>query len=558
MFDGASWSRFYDGSTTRIDSMAAYNGKLYVGTGGIAGSGDVIVFNGASASTSYDGSTQVVDSLAVYDGKLYAGLGEGSGNSDIYEFDGTTWRLSYDGSLNNVNQMVVYNGRLYAAIGTNGAGGGSGQSIYHDGFRWTTSNSFTGQGVYAMSVYNGTLYAANRRNAAGLEVHGFGSNAVLESPGAYGNWTGNAWNHVAATYDGSTMRLYRNGTLVSSRSVAVPVATNIQKLLIGNDFGAGYFNGTIDDVKIWRRALTADEVANEYRQNQDQHSLYGNVHRIVSADGLPSVIVNISDHDSLYQRDHDQRVLTFMSAGSAADTTAPTISVQSPTNSSYGESSVWANATINEAGSMWLRLDGGTNTSMSNSSGNWNAQLSVGSGPHNVVFYANDSSGNEATPVTVFFTYSPVVISMDINRTFSNGFPWWADNITISGWATYNGGYPFNSTNGTIVINQTMPNNAPNRLVCSTTGNAATGFYSCWYIANYEVGDTTLTVHAVRTNGAVAGSLSGTVRVRPTYGQEPAGSTPRHVLEIPGLIQEPSGRIRVVLDRVTVSKGAPN
>ena len=36
----------------------------------------------------------------------------------------------------------------------------------------------------------------------------------------------NTWTHLAATYDGTTLRLYVNGTQVGSRAVASPLLTS--------------------------------------------------------------------------------------------------------------------------------------------------------------------------------------------------------------------------------------------------------------------------------------------------------------------------------------------
>jgi hypothetical protein len=75
------------------------------------------------------------------------------------------------------------------------------------------------------------------------------------------------WYDVAATYDGSTMRLYVNGTLEDQETFNVAMLGNTNNLLIGalnqppNEYR---INGTIDEVKIYNRALTSDEVYNDY------------------------------------------------------------------------------------------------------------------------------------------------------------------------------------------------------------------------------------------------------------------------------------------------------
>ena len=76
----------------------------------------------------------------------------------------------------------------------------------------------------------------------------------------------NAWHYVAATYDGSTIRLYVNGQQEKTKAATFTIATNDLPLGIGS--GAdGYLpmQGVIDDVLIADRAFTAAEIAALYQ-----------------------------------------------------------------------------------------------------------------------------------------------------------------------------------------------------------------------------------------------------------------------------------------------------
>ena len=73
--------------------------------------------------------------------------------------------------------------------------------------------------------------------------------------------TANTWTHLAATYDGATMRLYVNGVQVASRAQTGNIATSTNPLQIGGDSIYGqYFAGMIDEVRIYSRALTQTEI----------------------------------------------------------------------------------------------------------------------------------------------------------------------------------------------------------------------------------------------------------------------------------------------------------
>jgi chitodextrinase len=71
----------------------------------------------------------------------------------------------------------------------------------------------------------------------------------------------NTWTHLAATYDGTTTRLYVNGTQVSSQAQTGAMAASTNPLQIGGDSLYGqFFQGTIDEVRIYNVALTASQI----------------------------------------------------------------------------------------------------------------------------------------------------------------------------------------------------------------------------------------------------------------------------------------------------------
>jgi len=70
----------------------------------------------------------------------------------------------------------------------------------------------------------------------------------------------NTWYHIAATYDGSTLKAYRNGVSITSTPVSGTPTAATRELQLGKA-GTAYFKGTIDDVRVYRRALTEAEVA---------------------------------------------------------------------------------------------------------------------------------------------------------------------------------------------------------------------------------------------------------------------------------------------------------
>jgi len=77
----------------------------------------------------------------------------------------------------------------------------------------------------------------------------------------------NTWTHYVAVYEGSMMTLYQNGLPVGygSFSQANTNATNLP-FFIGKDIGSYYFNGSLDDIAVYNRALSASEIQNIYQE----------------------------------------------------------------------------------------------------------------------------------------------------------------------------------------------------------------------------------------------------------------------------------------------------
>ena len=71
----------------------------------------------------------------------------------------------------------------------------------------------------------------------------------------------NTWTHLASTYDGTTLRLYVNGTQVGSVPASGSIDVSTGALRIGgNAIWGEYFAGLIDEVRVYNRALSQAEI----------------------------------------------------------------------------------------------------------------------------------------------------------------------------------------------------------------------------------------------------------------------------------------------------------
>lgn len=70
------------------------------------------------------------------------------------------------------------------------------------------------------------------------------------------------WFHVASTYDGVTLRGYINGVEKGSRTFIEPLTTTQTVVNIGRSIHTmAYFDGILDEVRIWNLARTPEQIA---------------------------------------------------------------------------------------------------------------------------------------------------------------------------------------------------------------------------------------------------------------------------------------------------------
>ena len=78
------------------------------------------------------------------------------------------------------------------------------------------------------------------------------------------------WVHLAATYDGAIVRLYVNGAQVANHAAHGPFAAETNPVVLSGNANAAAQTvservpGRLDDVMLYRRALSADEIARIY------------------------------------------------------------------------------------------------------------------------------------------------------------------------------------------------------------------------------------------------------------------------------------------------------
>lgn len=276
-----SWNTNYES----VASLAVIGSELYVGLGNSVTDAEVwrctanctsgtaawSKIGGDGLNSSWNTNYEVVESLMVYQGNLYAGLGNSIDDAEIWRWNGTAWsQVGGDdingswtaGTYERVRSTAVYNGELYASLGITA---GDGEVWKFNGSTWTQvggdalNSSWpvnTIENVGAMSVYQGKLYVGTGDSAGAIDpaVWSYGNNGYLQSTATTQDTN---WHHLAATYDGTTMKIFIDGVASGTASVTLSIPDTTQSLYLGGNFGPidagegqGFFNGLLDEVRI--------------------------------------------------------------------------------------------------------------------------------------------------------------------------------------------------------------------------------------------------------------------------------------------------------------------
>ena len=174
------------------------------------------------------------------------------------------------------------------------------------------------------------------------------------------------WTHVAVTYNGAALVYYVNGVQTRSTVVSGSIMTSGMPLRIGsNTIWGEYFQGQIDEVRVYNRALSQSEI----------------------------------------------QIDMVTPIGGTADTTAPTVALTAPAAGAAvsGTATLSASATDNVGVvGVQFKVDGtnvGAEDSSSPYSVSWDT-TTAGSGSHQLTAVARDAAGNSTTSAVINVTVS--------------------------------------------------------------------------------------------------------------------------------------------------------
>jgi hypothetical protein len=132
------------------------------------------------------------------------------------------------------------------------------------------SGVIAGKGKFSSEAtgdnYNYVLYMDNANKIVGGYEEAAGTNHYATSTNSYND---NQWHFAIVSYDGANVKLDIDGSNVASPAATATPATNSLNFLIGKSSSetANLWNGNIDEVRLWNRALNSSEKTALYTNN---------------------------------------------------------------------------------------------------------------------------------------------------------------------------------------------------------------------------------------------------------------------------------------------------
>jgi len=162
-----------------------------------------------------------------------------------------------------MNNVFEPNALTFPALGSGEFNGTSDYIQLHTPFSYT--NHTIAAWCYVEDTATNKMFFDNRdANDDGVRIF-FGTDETLfysvnSADLVAGIQPSNEWLYFSATYDGTTAKLYIDGSLSAELNTSQTISTTTNAKIGSSFFVGDFFNGNLANVAIWNRALHPDEI----------------------------------------------------------------------------------------------------------------------------------------------------------------------------------------------------------------------------------------------------------------------------------------------------------
>jgi len=144
---------------------------------------------------------------------------------------------------------------------------------------WIKVNSLTGMTIFGNKGNDKVQHCIFAKDFDGAPLHSVftyeqdkGFSTMFGAGGSLGDrvniqYNISQWTFLTFTYDGSRMKMYKNGTLVTQKSGTLDFTTSNSRDLFFGRYSSFWYplDGVLDDMRMYNRALTETEVQKLYQ-----------------------------------------------------------------------------------------------------------------------------------------------------------------------------------------------------------------------------------------------------------------------------------------------------
>ena len=183
---------------------------------------------------------------------------KGSNNGTLTNMDGANFSSANGGSLSFDGASDYISTNFLPPIGTNPRT----VSIWYKSDGTQNKNllgwgSNSGNQLWDILLYNGKV---------GVNLHGSSNEAGV-------TYTNNVWQNIVFTYTHPTIKSYMDGVYQTSfTGNGINTGSSFNLNIAKGNYSYFYFDGSISNVSIYNRALTADEVRQNYLATKERYA----------------------------------------------------------------------------------------------------------------------------------------------------------------------------------------------------------------------------------------------------------------------------------------------
>jgi hypothetical protein len=231
---------------------------------------------------------------------LTYGIGTGSDSSylnntfDVYneQFEQNLYATPYvNGTRSNTqaildltgNNTVTATSLTYASDGTFSFDGSNSYITLGNDTSLLSGNATTVEAWVKTNVTGGYKKIFTNGNATGIYLsigpspYNTYFGVVTNGTSGGATWTNNIsttnYTHLVGTYNGSTCILYANGLQVATGAASGTMGTGATVYVSGYASGGERWNGNIDGIKVYNRALSAAEVTQNFEASRSRYRI---------------------------------------------------------------------------------------------------------------------------------------------------------------------------------------------------------------------------------------------------------------------------------------------